>query len=64
MKKIQDTTREQRQAYIDEMFHCRSDCDSCGICQVFKGTSPWEVYQDYIDGKREFEDITKERNNR
>lgn len=59
--KIEETTSQERQAYIEELFHCHhGDCENCGVCKIFKGTSPQNVFQDYIEGKREFQDIAKE----
>lgn len=57
---IETSTREQRIAYIKQTFWCRSDCDSCGICQIFHGKDPLAVYADYIDGKRTFREISEE----
>lgn len=65
MKLIKETSKEERQKYIDELFRCHNgDCENCGVCKIFQGISPQVVYQDYIDGKREFLDITRERNKR
>lgn len=65
MKLIQETSREERQQYIDELFRCHhGDCENCGVCRMFQGASPQVIYQDFIDGKREFQDITKEINQR
>lgn len=62
---IKDSTKEEREKYIAEMFRCRNgDCDNCGVCQIFAGTSPEEVYQDFIDGKREFAEIARAWNQR
>lgn len=44
----------------EETFRCRNHCESCGICQVYNGREPVIVYEDYIDGKREFWEIAKE----
>lgn len=55
---IKDTTKEERINIINEMYHCISDCDMCGICAVFKGKSPLDVYIDYIDGKKEINEIS------
>lgn len=57
---IHMSTKEQREAYIKEMFWCRSDCDSCGICQVYGGKDPLIVYEDYIEGKRTFQEIAED----
>ena len=65
MKTIKETTKEERKQLIHDMFHCHNgDCENCGVCMIFKGTSPMKVYQDYIDGKREFQDIAREFNQR
>lgn len=62
---IHETTRQQRQDYINELFHCHhGDCENCGVCQIFNGTSPQSVFQDYIDGVREFQEISQEWNQR
>lgn len=55
---IEDSTKEEREAYIDQKFHCISDCDMCGICAAFHGQSPEIVYRDYIEGKRGFMEIS------
>ena len=62
MKKlsIHNSTSHQRKEYIDSMFFCRSDCDNCGNCAFFKGKQPEDVFKDYIDGKREFDEIMAE----
>lgn len=62
MKKlIVETTKQERKDYVQKLFHCHNgDCDNCGVCQIFKGVSPQVVFQDYIEEKREFQDIAKE----
>ena len=53
--------KQERKDYVQKLFHCHNgDCDNCGVCQIFKGVSPQVVFQDYIEGKREFQDIAKE----
>lgn len=54
---IASSTKEQRLAYIRETFRCRNDCDSCGLCRVFRGREPLLVFGDYIEGKRTFQEI-------
>lgn len=54
---LEDSTKEERQAYIEETYHCINDCDMCGLCKVYHGKEPVLVYQDYIEGKKAFEDI-------
>jgi hypothetical protein len=51
---IKDTTREEREQLVSESFRNISvSCDGCraGIA---------EMYQDYIDGKKELKDINME----
>lgn len=57
---IATSTKEERMAYISETFRCRSDCDNCGICRVFRGKEPLLVFADYIEGKRTFQEISQE----
>lgn len=57
---IQSSTREERLKYLRETFWCRGDCDSCGLCQVFHGKDPLIVYEDYLAGKRTFQEISAE----
>lgn len=57
---IETSTKEQRIEYINRTFWCRSDCDSCGICQIFHGKEPLTVYEDYIEGRRTFREISEE----
>ena len=55
---IEKSTREEREQYIRERFKCISDCDSCGICTMYRNQDPMLVYQDYIDGIKDFMEIT------
>lgn len=55
---IKDTTREQRQAIIDESLgNIEGGCDGCSMGII-------EMYQDYIDGKKELRQINMEFNAR
>lgn len=57
---IETSTRKEREAYIVETFQCKGDCDSCGLCAMYRGKSPEVVYDDYIEGRRSFLEITRE----
>ena len=57
---IENSTKEEREAYIRERFTCISDCDSCGICAMYRNKEPLVVYKDYINGLRSFQEITAE----
>lgn len=55
---IKDTTREERQKIVDESIgNISGSCDGC-----MAGLA--EMYQDYIDGKKEIRDINIEFNAR
>ncbi len=55
---ISDSTREERAEYIRKTFVCISDCDMCGLCKVFHGKDPEIAYADYIEGIRDFTDVS------
>ncbi len=55
---IEKSTKEERANYIKEKFRCKSDCESCGLCRVFRGKDPEIVYEEYIQGKKDFLDIS------
>ena len=57
---IENSTREERENYIRQRFRCISDCDSCGICAMYRNKDPMLVYEDYIEGSRSFQEITSE----
>ena len=59
-KLIKETTKSERENYLNKLFACKNgDCENCGVCKIFAGTSPQEVYYDYIIGKREFLEISQ-----
>ena len=55
---IKDSTSEERRAYIKERYPCISDCDMCGLCQVFRGKDAETAYADYINGNRSFAEVS------
>ncbi len=57
---IETSTRQERETYVRELFTCRSDCDACGLCAVFKGKEPEVAYEDYIEGIRSFYEISEQ----
>ena len=55
---IKDTTKEERQRIVEESLgNISANCDGC-----MAGLA--EMYQDYIDGKKEIRDINMEFNSR
>ena len=57
---INASSREERMDYIIHEFRCLADCDNCGHCQFLHGRNALDVYRDYVDGKREFMEVTLE----
>lgn len=60
---IKDTTREQREELIRKSMDCGGGCENCSSCWL-GGGSPWEMYKDYIEGKKEIAEINMEYNAR
>ena len=56
---IKDTTREEREQIRKNSRDCGGGCENCSSCWL-GGGSPWDIYQDYIDGKREIKEINAE----
>ncbi len=56
---IKDTTREEREEIIRSSLDCGGGCENCSSCWL-GGGSPWDIYQDYIDGKKELKEINAE----
>lgn len=57
---IKDTTKEEREEIIWESLDCGGGgCENCSSCGL-GGGSPWGIYQDYIDGKKELKEINME----
>ena len=56
---IKDTTKEEREEIIRESLDCGGGCENCSSCGL-GGGSPWGIYQDYIDGKKELKEINME----
>ena len=56
---IKDTTKEEREQIIKNSLDCGGGCENCSSCWL-GGGSPWDIYQDYIDGKKEIRDINME----
>ena len=56
---IKDTTKEEREEIIRASLDCGGACENCSSCWL-GGGSPWDIYQDYIDGRREIADINED----
>ena len=55
-----ESTVEERRAYVLEAWRCLNDCEACGKCRILKGRDPETLYAEYINGKRSYMDITLE----
>lgn len=62
--RIDNSTREERQAYVIDAWRCLHDCESCGKCRILRGRDAETLYADYIGGKRTYMNITLEIRNR
>ncbi len=60
---IKDTTREEREAIIKNSMDCGGGCENCSSCWL-GGGSPWDMYKDYIEGRKEIAEINMEYNAR
>ena len=56
----ENSTKEERQAYVLDAWKCLHCCDECGKCHILKGRDAEVLYADYIEGKRSYMDITLE----
>ena len=57
---IENSTIEERRAYVRKRYPCIADCDMCGLCKVFHGMDAERAYEDYIIGKRSFTDVSSD----
>lgn len=55
---IENSTPEERRAFVLEAWKCLHDCEACGKCRILKGKDPETLYIDYIEGKRSYIDVT------
>lgn len=59
---IKDTTREERKRIIQKALDCNGSagCENCSGCGLFGAGDPFEMHEDYIEGKREIKEINME----
>lgn len=58
---IKDTTKEEREALIRRSMDCGGGCENCSSCWL-GGGSPWDKYEEYIEGRKEIAEINMEYN--
>jgi len=57
---IKDTTKEEREEIVKNALSCGGNsCENCSSCWL-GGGSPFEMYEDYINGKKEISEINAE----
>ena len=61
---IENSTPEERQAFVIEAWKCLNDGEAGGTCRILKGRDAEMLYADYIEGVRSYMDITLEIRNR
>lgn len=61
---IEQSTREERQAFVIDAWKCLHDCEMCGKCRILKGKDAETLYADYIEGRRSYIDVTLDIRNR
>ena len=62
--KIDNSTPEERRAYVIDAWKCLHDCEVCGKCLILKGRDAEILYADYIEGKRSYMEVTLDIRNR
>lgn len=53
-----NSTKEERLAYVLDQWRCLHNCEICGKCSILRGGVAEILYADYIDGKRDYKEIT------
>ncbi len=61
---IHNSTSEERRDYVREAWKCLANCEICGKCSILKGRDAEEVYEDYIEGRRSYVEVSMELRNR
>ncbi len=56
--KIEESTKEERRAFVLKAWECMHDCESCGKCRILKGKDPEILYADYIEGILTYIEVT------
>lgn len=61
---IKTSTQQERLAYVQEQWKCISNCEACGKCCLLRGKDAEMLYADYINGHKDYMDITLELRNK
>ena len=57
---IDQSTREERLAYVRKAWQCMHNCELCGKCHVLKGRNAETLYAEYIEGRKSYREVTLE----
>ncbi len=58
---IKNTTRAEREKIIKEALSCGGGgCENCSACGIYGAGDPFAMYQPYVDGQKEIEEINRE----
>jgi len=58
---VKNTTKAQREKIVRESLACGGGgCENCSACGVYGAGDPIDMYQPYIDGEKEIDDINRE----
>ncbi len=58
---IKNTTRDEREKIVRDSLSCGGGgCENCSACGVYGAGDPVEMFQPYIDGKKEIAEINRE----
>lgn len=58
---IKNTTKEQREKIVRDSLGCGGGgCENCSACGVYGAGDPLDMYQPYIDGRKEISEINRE----
>ena len=56
--KIEESTKEERLAYVRQAWQCMHNCEICGKCSILRGRDPEIIYSPYINGEQTYMEIT------
>lgn len=57
---ICNTTREQRERIVLNALGCgETGCEECSGCGLYGAGSPLDMYEDYIEGKKEISEVNE-----
>jgi hypothetical protein len=58
---IKNTTRQEREKILRDSLGCGGGgCENCSSCGVYGAGDPFDMYQPYVDGEKEIEEINQE----